>query len=89
MASGKANQNSDVDLMAIGDVDFADLAAALYPLQQTLAREINPKVYSESEWLDVVDQGGAFVREILDKPRLFVIGDESTLSAIGSPALRQ
>ncbi len=83
MASGKANSASDIDLMVIGDVGFGELVAQLHPLQAVLGREINPKLYSRAEWQKLVLEQSAFVRDVLGKPRLFVIGNELHLTAKG------
>lgn len=83
MASGKANTGSDVDVMVIGSVGFAEVVEALYPLQEVLGREINPKVYNSTEWQQLLKEQGAFVRDILSKPRLFVLGSETDLAAKG------
>lgn len=82
MASGNATPNSDIDLMVVGDVTFSDLITHLYPLQQVLGREINPKCYSSSEWHRVVREQGAFVRDVLNKPTLLVLGDKEYLGKI-------
>jgi len=82
MASGKAGPDSDIDLMVIGDVGFSELIAALYPLQETVGREINPKQYPASEWFQMVKDQGGFVRDVLSKPKLFVIGSEADLGAV-------
>lgn len=79
MASGKARTDSDIDLMLIGNAGFAETVQALYPLQEQLGREINPKLYTRPEWRLLVDQQGAFAREILDKPKLFIVGSEADL----------
>jgi len=86
MASGKARTGSDIDLMVIGEVDFGELVANLHPLQQTLGREINPKLYTRAEWQQLVREQSAFVRDVLGKPRLFVIGNEQNLSEMGELA---
>ncbi len=83
MASGKANAGSDIDLMVIGDADFGKVVQQLHPLQQTLGREINPKLYTHAEWQTLVRAQSAFVRDVLGKPRLFVIGSEQSLTANG------
>lgn len=83
MASDKAGGTSDIDLMVIGDVGFPELVRALHPLQDGLAREINPKVYSRLEWDKLVKAQGAFVRDVLAKPKLFVLGSEQGLSGNG------
>jgi predicted nucleotidyltransferase len=81
MASGKAGPESDIDLMVIGDVTFSDLITQLYPLQETLGSEINPKHDPVSEWFQLVKEQGGFVQDLLSKPKLFVIGSEESLGA--------
>ncbi len=49
VASNKETATSDIDLMLVGDVKFSDVVKALYPIQETLVREINPKIYSVEE----------------------------------------
>lgn len=75
VASGKATSDSDVDLMIIGDASFSDVVGVLYTAQETLAREINPKIYSREEWEHMVNIDDAFIKEVLSKPRIGVIGD--------------
>lgn len=82
MASGTASADSDIDLLVIGDVSFSELLTTLYPLQESLGREINPKQYPESEWFQLVKERGGFVRDVLSKPKLFVVGTEEQLGAI-------
>jgi predicted nucleotidyltransferase len=81
-ASGKARGDSDVDLLLIGDLGFADVVAALYPAQETLGREINPKLYRPEEWRLAVREQGSFIRDVLGKPKLFIIGDEAELQRL-------
>lgn len=83
MASGKAGEFSDIDLLVIGNVDFGALISHLQPAQQRLGREINPKVYSAAEWQALAGKGGAFARELLTKPKLFVIGGQDDLGQPG------
>lgn len=74
-ASGSAKPGSDIDLLVIGEVKLAELARALYPAQEALGREINPKVYRPSEWDRLVREGDAFAREVTRKPRIDLVGD--------------
>lgn len=83
MASGKAGEFSDIDLLVIGSVDFGALISHLQPAQQRLGREINPKLYSPAEWQALAGKGGAFARELLTKPKLFVIGGQDDLGQPG------
>ena len=83
MASGKAHAESDIDLLLIGDVTFSELIKVLYPLQETLGREINPKIYPRAEWQALIAQQGAFIQEVLHKPKVFIIGNEADLLTPG------
>jgi predicted nucleotidyltransferase len=45
MPRGDEDASSDVDLMVIGEVSFADVVSALSDSESKLGREINPTVY--------------------------------------------
>ena len=81
VASGNVNARSDIDLMLIGDVSYAEVVPLLHPLQEQLGREINPKIYADKEWSKLVKDNGAFVHDVLSKPKLFIIGDEQQLQS--------
>jgi predicted nucleotidyltransferase len=86
LARGEENAGSDVDLLLVGTPSFADVVKALYPAQQTLQREINPVIYSPPELAERLASGEPFIRELLAKPKLFVIGTESDLGKLaGDP----
>lgn len=79
MASSNERTGSDVDLLVVGAVSFRDVVTAIYDTQETLGREINPKLYNKEEWQRMRMEGNAFITNILSQPRLDVIGgsDES------------
>ena len=77
MASGKESSSSDIDLMVIGEVSFGGLVKALYSQQEKLSREINPKIDSRPEWMQMINSQDAFAKEVQSKPRINVIGDEN------------
>lgn len=79
VASGKDTATSDIDLLVLGEAGFAEVVSALYPVQATLGREVNPKIYRKEEWTRMKTANDAFVTEVLAKPRMDVIGsgDES------------
>ncbi|KRG84347.1 DNA polymerase subunit beta [Stenotrophomonas daejeonensis] len=79
-ASGKARTGSDVDVLLIGEgLGYGEVVTALYPAQETLGREINPKLYSPAEWQKLAAGDGTFYREVMAKPKLFLIGGEDEL----------
>lgn len=79
MASGKENIKSDIDLMLIGDINYKEVVQLLHPLQEQLGREINPKILSVKEWGKLIKDNGAFVQDVMNKPKLFIIGNEQQL----------
>lgn len=79
VASGNVNARSDIDLMLIGNVSYAEAVPLLHPLQEQLGREINPKIYADKEWNKLMKDNGAFVHDVLSKPKLFIIGNEQQL----------
>lgn len=79
MASGKENIKSDIDLMLIGEINYKEVVHLLHPLQEQLGREINPKILSVKEWGKLIKDNGAFVQDVMNKPKLFIIGNEQQL----------
>jgi predicted nucleotidyltransferase len=79
MARGAETAGSDVDVLIVGTVDFGTVIDALHLAQRQLGREINPKVFSAAEWKAKIRAGSPFVKEILAKPKIYLIGgaDES------------
>ncbi|MDZ7804955.1 nucleotidyltransferase domain-containing protein [Thiohalophilus sp.] len=74
VASGRETAGSDVDLMIVGDVRFAEVVKVLQPVQEALGREINPRIYTAHEWKRLQKDNDSFIREVLTKPQLDVIG---------------
>jgi hypothetical protein len=76
-----------VDLLVLGDVPFAALVQALYPLHEALGREVNPVLFSPAEFSRRLAEGDAFAAELLTKPRLWVKGAEDDFAELaGHPA---
>jgi predicted nucleotidyltransferase len=83
MARATQSAHSDVDVMLIGDAGFGEVLQLLYPVQAELGREINPKVFTVDEWTSKAAAGDVFVREVLSKPKLFLIGGSDELGELG------
>lgn len=79
MASGTERAGSDIDLMVVGDAGFAEIVDATYEAQAALGREINPKVMSASEWQAKRSECNAFLQDVLNKPRIMLIGNADAL----------
>lgn len=79
VASGKATTYSDIDLIIVGNISFAEAVKVLYPVQQELGREINPKLYSINEWQVALAGQSAFIRQLLSDPLLTIIGTKDDI----------
>ena len=74
VASGKETAASDIDLLIIGEAGFAEVVGALHAVQETLGREVNPKIYRREEWNRMKHAKDAFVTEVMTRPRMDVLG---------------
>ncbi|MFH1554262.1 MAG: nucleotidyltransferase domain-containing protein, partial [Pseudomonadota bacterium] len=79
IARGEEVGSSDVDLMVIGDVGLAALAPPLARAEQRLLCQVNPTVYARAEFLQKLAAGNHFLREVLAREKLFVLGRVSHL----------
>lgn len=76
VASGEARTGSDIDVMIVGEPTYQDVVSATYDAQERVGREINPKVFSREEWKNMLNENGAFIKDVLARPKLFIIGGE-------------
>jgi DNA-binding transcriptional ArsR family regulator len=84
MANGQERSDSDIDLMIIGSVSPAELALPLRRARELLNREINPSVYTPSEFNKKRTAKDHFLTQVLAKPRLVVLGNEDELGKAAS-----
>ena len=80
VAQGRESASSDVDLMLIGDIGFAQAVDLLYAAQTELGREVNPKVFSAAEFAKASTE--PFLRDVLAKPKIFLIGSDDELAEL-------
>jgi predicted nucleotidyltransferase len=82
VASSREQSDSDIDLMIVGSVMPAELALPLRKARELLGREINPTVYTPAEFNKKRAAKDHFLTRVLDKPKLFVIGNRNELVEI-------
>ena len=82
IAAGNEQGESDIDLMVVGHVSPADLALPLRRAYELLGREINPSVYTPAEFDKKRMEGDPFLKQVLDKPRLVVLGNNNELGKV-------
>jgi predicted nucleotidyltransferase len=82
VARGEETAASDIDLLLIGNLGFADAVRALQPAQDTLQREINPVIYRADEFTRKLADNDRFVSDILNGAKLFVTGNADDLGKL-------
>lgn len=82
-ARGELQNTSDIDLLMIGNVSYADAAGMLSHAQQVLGREVNPTIYSPEEFSRKIRSRQHFLTSVLQEPHVFVVGDRDELGRLG------
>jgi len=73
---------SDVDIMVIGETTISEVVKRLKPVEKIIAREINPTVYQINEFKKGLRDKSNFLMEVIEGEKVFIIGNENTLSEI-------
>jgi predicted nucleotidyltransferase len=74
---------SDVDLMVIGDVGLRKLTGMLTGVPDQIGREVNPHILTKEEFVKRKASGDHFISRVLASPKIFIIGNEDELAAMG------
>ena len=86
-AGGEPRKASDVDVLVVGDVTFAEVVSALGPAQERLGRDVNPSVYPPAEFRQKLAAGHHFLTSVLNGPKIFLIGGERELAGLAEKRL--
>jgi len=84
IASREEKAESDIDLMVIGSIGLRKLTALLSDASTQIDREINPYVLNPSEFIKRKENRDHFITRVLETPRIFIIGSENELNAMGT-----
>lgn len=87
LASSKERAESDVDLMVIGAIGLRTLSSWLAGVDEQIGREINPHTLKVEEFQRRKQKGNHFLSNVLKSPKLFIIGNENDLEAMGRQRL--
>ncbi len=82
VAKGQERRASDVDVMVIGEVSFAETSEALAGAQKSIGREVNPSVYSPADFRAKLAAKHHFLRSVLKGEKIFLFGDERELARL-------
>lgn len=65
--------------MVIGNIELSEFAPIIAQLEQYLKRPINYLIYSEEEWKTKLESKDPFATNVIQAPRVMLIGDENAL----------
>ena len=82
IAKGEELSSSDVDLMIIGDIKLTDMALKLKKMEKKLLREINPVIYSISEFEKKLREKDHFLTSVVEEKKLFLKGKDEYLERV-------
>jgi predicted nucleotidyltransferase len=74
---------SDIDLMVIGGIGLRKLTSLLIDASGNIGREINPHAFSEKEFVKRIKEQDHFLKQVLESPKIFIIGTENELAEMG------
>lgn len=73
---------SDVDLMLVSvELSYADVFGTLEAASQQLGRTVNPTIYTSKDLTGGRPSGSAFIKRVLEQPKIWLLGDEHALTA--------
>ncbi|MEX1026528.1 MAG: NACHT domain-containing protein [Candidatus Paceibacterota bacterium] len=71
------NQESDIDLMVIGDVSQKEITQSIKKMQSVLGREVNPTIYSTQTFSEKFRSGDPFAIDVVNNPKSFVLTEDA------------
>ena len=83
-AANEETVTSDIDLFVVGSISGRQLSAALRPVQTEIQREVNYHLVTPEEFQQRIDDEDGFLRNVLEGPKVFVIGDARTLHSLAT-----
>ncbi|MBU5678758.1 MAG: nucleotidyltransferase domain-containing protein [Candidatus Aenigmarchaeota archaeon] len=81
-ATGEEVEESDIDLLIVGDLDEEKVIEVIRRLEYELTREINYILWSTKEFEKRVKERNHLLLDIVEKPIIMIIGDENEFRKI-------
>lgn len=78
-AKKEEEARSDIALFIIGRIDDSRLIREIRRLEEILKREINYSLFTRDEFKKKIREKDSFIMDILEPPKIFIVGDKSDL----------
>lgn len=84
VAKGNDVAESDIDLLVVTeDLAYGTVMELMEEAELKLGRPVNPSLYSMSQLEHKLAAGSAFVRRVLEQPKLWIKGSEGDIGKVG------
>jgi predicted nucleotidyltransferase len=83
VAKQSASSSSDVDVLIVSEtLAYAEVFGALEAASASLARPVNPTLYTPTELKRRVAEDRSFIKRVLEQPKIWLLGSERELGLI-------
>ncbi len=77
---GSDTASSDIDLFVVAEsVAYSELMVVLAEAGETVARTVNPSIYSRQDLNDKISAGNAFIMRVMEQSKIWVKGSDDDL----------
>lgn len=84
VARGEEQKDSDIDIVFVSDLSLEQISKIVGPLSRTLNKELNGLFITADELRKNFHSGDHFIREIIEKPKIWLIGSDYELRRVSS-----
>jgi transcriptional regulator with XRE-family HTH domain/predicted nucleotidyltransferase len=78
------DEQSDIDLMIVGEARLKEITSPLSNAEHTLGRRVNPVIYSPESFRQRYHSGDPFLVDVIRNPKIFIKGSNDELRALGA-----
>lgn len=89
LARGEEGPTSDVDVFVVSPEPLSRLARGIRSAETSLGRPINVSLYSPAEFQAKIEADHHFVRDVLNREKLYLAGDERDLERLAQAGKRR
>lgn len=88
IAAGTDREDSDVNVMIIGNLDWFHRAGSFLSASLELGRDVNPVIWSSAGLAELLSAEHHFACSVINGPKIFLMGDEDELLRLVGPERR-
>ena len=86
VARSEHHAGSDIDVFLVGQVLLSQLAVPLSAVETKLGLPVSTAIFDRTEFLSRIKKRDHFISKVVAGPKLFLIGDETSLKALRGSA---